>query len=64
MARFRPGVRVKYSDGRIYRVMFDGSYRRKDGGKMSKAERKKHKKEQAKVHGVKTRATGRENHGQ
>jgi len=40
MARFRPGVRVQYSDGVIYRVMPDGSHRREDGGKMTKAERK------------------------
>jgi hypothetical protein len=40
MARFRPGTRVQYSDGRIYRVMPDGSHRREDGGKVGKAERK------------------------
>ena len=40
MARFKPGVRVQYSDGVIYRVMPDGSHRRENGGKVNKAERK------------------------
>ena len=45
MARFRPGVRAKYSDGRIYRVMPHGSHRREDGGKLSKAEKKRQRKD-------------------
>jgi hypothetical protein len=44
VARFRPGVRVKYSDGRIYQVAPDGSHRREDGGKVGKAARKAAKK--------------------
>jgi hypothetical protein len=45
MARFRPGMRVKYSDGVIYRVMPDGSHRREAGGKLTKAERKAAKRQ-------------------
>jgi hypothetical protein len=41
MPRFKPGTRIKYSDGVIYQVQKDGSYRREDGGKMSKAKTKK-----------------------
>ena len=44
MARFKPGDRVQYSNGVIYRVGPDGSHHREDGGKMSKAERKAAKK--------------------
>ncbi len=45
MARYKPGVRVQYSDGVIYRVMPDGSHRREDGGGKSKAERKAAKRQ-------------------
>jgi hypothetical protein len=45
MMRFRPGTRVQYRDGVIYRVMPDGSHRREDGGKAGKAARKRQKKE-------------------
>lgn len=38
--RWRAGTRLKYSDGRIYRVGPDGAYRREDGGKLTKGERK------------------------
>jgi hypothetical protein len=48
MARFKPGVRVRYSDGVVYRVMPDGSHRREDGGGPGKAERKAAKRN--KVH--------------
>jgi hypothetical protein len=57
VARFRPGTRVQYSDGRIYRVMPDGSHRREGaGGKMSKAEKKTAKRN--KVHRRDACATG------
>jgi hypothetical protein len=49
MARFRPGIRVKYSDGVIYRVMPNGSHRREDGGKVGKAERKAAKRQRLKA---------------
>ena len=39
------GVRVKDSYGRIYRVAADGSWRREDGGGMTKAERKTAKRQ-------------------
>ena len=43
--RFRPGTRVKYSDGTIYKVGPDGSHRREDGGnRMDKAAKKAEKK--------------------
>ncbi len=57
MARFKPGTRVMYRDGVIYQVGPDGSYRREDGGKMGKAERKRAKKNR--VHRLKACATGR-----
>ena len=44
MTRFRPGTRVEYSDGVIYRVAADGSYRREDKDKPGKAARKAAKK--------------------
>jgi hypothetical protein len=47
---------VKYSDGVIYQVAPDGSHRREDGGKMSKAERKAAKRN--KVHRRDACATG------
>lgn len=56
MARFKPGTRVQYRDGVIYRVMPDGSHRREDGGKMGKAERKAAKRN--KVRRLKACATG------
>jgi hypothetical protein len=56
MTRFKPGTRVQYSDKVIYWVAPDGSYRREDGGKMSKGERKAAKRN--KVHRLKTCATG------
>jgi hypothetical protein len=49
MARFRPGTRIKYSDGVIYQVQKDGSYRREDGGKVGKAKRKAAKRERLKM---------------
>ena len=55
MARFKPGIRVQYSDGRIYRVMPDGSHRREDGGKAGKAARKAAKRD--KVHRLEVGAT-------
>jgi hypothetical protein len=45
MVRFRPGTRVRYRDGVIYQVAPDGSHRREDGGKMTKAEKKAAKKQ-------------------
>lgn len=58
MARFRPGVRVKYSDGVIYRVMPDGSHRREAGGGPGKAARKARKRARAKEHRLEACATG------
>jgi hypothetical protein len=58
MARFKPGTRLKYRDGVIYQVQKDGSYRREDGGKVGKAERKAAKRDKHKVHRLKTCATG------
>lgn len=65
MARFRPGTRVKYSNGVIYRVAPDGSHRREDGGGLSKAARKaakrvkvRQRKQKHKVHRLETCATG------
>ncbi len=43
--RFSPGIRIKYSDGVIYQVQPDGSFRREDGGKVGKAEKKAAKKQ-------------------
>ena len=51
MARFKAGVRIKYSDGVIYQVQKDGSYRREDGGKMTKAERKAAKRRRRQTRG-------------
>lgn len=56
MARYKPGVRVQYSNGVVYRVMPDGSHRREDGGGAGKAERKAAKRN--KVRRLKTSATG------
>ena len=56
-ARFRPGARVQYSGGVIYRVMPDGSHRREDGGKIGKADRKALKRERAKVRRLEVCAT-------
>jgi hypothetical protein len=45
MGIFRPGTRVKYSDGVIYRVAPNGAYLREDGGKPGKAALKAAKKQ-------------------
>ena len=46
MARFKPGTRLQYTDGVIYRVMPGRVHRREDGGgrRLNKAEKKKSRK--------------------
>lgn len=61
MARFRPGTRIKYTDGVIYQVMPDGSHRREGPGKVGKAERKAAKRNKVrrdKDHRLEACATG------